>query len=149
LGAFPNLNTGEFPFSNESERYFKSGRPFLQRYLPYWLASFIERRLLILLPFMAVLIGVLQALPRMLESRIKKRFVVWYRALKALEDEIWKTKQPTRQQVSQWRDEIESIDAQASQIRVPTRYLHDVYALKQAISVVRHRISMAAGGVDG
>ncbi|MEM5342848.1 TAXI family TRAP transporter solute-binding subunit [Paraburkholderia azotifigens] len=147
LGAFPNLNTDEFPISNESERYFKSGRPFLQRYLPFWLASFIERRLLILLPFMAVLIGVVQALPRMLESRIKKRFVAGYRALKRLEDEIWKTTRPSAEQVSQWRDEIELIDEQASHIRVPTRYLHDVYALKQAISVVRHRIAMAAAGV--
>jgi TRAP transporter TAXI family solute receptor len=149
LGAFPNLNSDEFPISNESERYFKSGRPFLQRYLPFWLASFIERRLLILLPFMAVLIGVLQALPRMLESRIKKRFIVWYRELKSLEDEIWKTTQPSARQVAQWRDEIEGIDAQASQIRVPTRYLHDVYALKQAISVVRHRVSVAAAKLNG
>lgn len=47
LGAFPNLNTAELPISKESERYFKSGRPFLQRYLPFWLASFVERRLLI------------------------------------------------------------------------------------------------------
>ena len=120
----------------------------MQRYLPFWLASFIERRLLILLPFMAVLIGVVQALPRMLESRIKKRFVAGYRALKKLEDEIWKTTRPSAEQVSRWRDEIEHIDAQASQIRVPTRYLHDVYALKQAISVVRHRISTAAAGVS-
>ena len=57
LGAFPNLNTDEFPISDESARYFKSGRPFLQRYLPFWLASFVERRLLILLPFMALLLG--------------------------------------------------------------------------------------------
>ncbi|MBN3758324.1 C4-dicarboxylate ABC transporter substrate-binding protein [Paraburkholderia sp. Tr-20389] len=149
LGAFPNLNTDEFPVSNESERYFRSGRPFLQRYLPFWLASFIERRLLILVPFLAVLIGAMQALPRMLESRIKKRFVIGYRALKQLEDEIWKTPQPSAEQVSQWRNEIEQIDAQASQIRVPTRYLHDVYALKQAISVVRHRISMASAGLNG
>jgi TRAP transporter TAXI family solute receptor len=145
LGTFPNLNTDEFPVASESERYFKSGRPFLQRYLPFWLASFIERRLLILVPFMAVLIGVVQALPRMLESRFKKRFVVWYRALKLLEDEIWKTSRPSPEQVSQWRDDIEYIDAHANQIRVPTRYLQDVYALKQAISVVRQRIAMAAG----
>ncbi|ACC74578.1 TAXI family TRAP transporter solute-binding subunit [Paraburkholderia phymatum] len=149
LGAFPNLNTGEFPVSNESERYFKSGRPFLQRYLPFWLASFVERRLLILVPFLAVLIGAMQALPRMLESRIKKRFVIGYRALKRLEDEIWQTPQPSAQQVATWRDEIEHVDAQASQIRVPTRYLHDVYALKQAIGVVRHRISMAAARLNG
>ena len=32
---------------------------------------------------------------------------------------------------SQWRDEIENIDAHASQIRIPQRYLQDIYALKQ------------------
>ncbi|WP_206997082.1 TAXI family TRAP transporter solute-binding subunit [Trinickia mobilis] len=145
IGTFPNLNTEEFPISDESTRYFKSGRPFLQRYLPFWLASLIERRLLIVLPFMALLVGLLQALPRMVEARIKKRLVVWYREIKSLEDEIWRTRQPTRDQIAQWRDEIESIDAHASQIRIPQRYFQDVYALKQAIGVVRDRIFQVAG----
>ncbi len=146
-GAFPNLNTDEFPISDESTRYFKSGRPFLQRYLPFWLASFIERRLLILLPFMALLLGLLQALPRMVEARIKNRLVVWYREIKSLEDEIWRNRQPTEDQIAQWRDEIENIDAHASQIRIPQRYFQDVYALKQAIGVVRDRIFQMAGKV--
>jgi TRAP transporter TAXI family solute receptor len=145
LGAFPNLNTEEFPISDESTRYFKSGRPFLQRYLPFWLASFIERRLLILLPFMALLLGLLQALPRMAEARIKNRLVVWYREIKSLEDEIWRSKQPTPDQIAKWRDEIENIDAHASQIRIPHRYFQEVYALKQAIGVVRDRISHVSG----
>ena len=147
LGTFPNLNTEEFPVSDESTRYFRSGRPFLQRYLPFWLASFIERRLLILLPFMALLLGLLQALPRMAEARIKNRLVVWYREIKALEDEIWRNSQPTSDQIAQWRDEIEDIDAHASQIRIPQRYFQDVYALKQAIGVVRDRIFQAAAKV--
>ncbi len=147
-GEFPNLNTDEFPISDESTRYFKSGRPFLQRYLPFWLASFIERRLLILLPFMALLIGLLQALPRMAQTRIKNRLVVWYREIKSLEDEIWRSPQPTADQIAQWREEIESIDANASQIRMPQRYFQDVYALKQAIGVVRERISQAAAKVQ-
>jgi TRAP transporter TAXI family solute receptor len=140
-GAFPNLNTDEFPVSDESTRYFKSGRPFLQRYLPFWLASFVERRLLILLPFMALLLGLLQALPRIVEARIKHRLVVWYREIKSLEDEIRGNRQPALDQISRWRDEIENIDACASQIRIPQRYFQDVYALKQAIGVVRDRIS--------
>ncbi|EKZ99606.1 TAXI family TRAP transporter solute-binding subunit [Cupriavidus metallidurans] len=147
LGTFPNLNTNEFPVSEESTRFFKSGRPFLQRYLPFWLASFVERRLLILLPFMALLLGLLQALPRFAESRIKGRLVVWYREIKALEDEIWKSERPTRHQIAQWREEIEQIDAHASQIRMPQRYFQDVYALKQAIAVVRNRILHVAGTV--
>ncbi|MBN3845782.1 ABC transporter substrate-binding protein [Paraburkholderia sp. Ac-20342] len=144
IGTFPNLHTQEFPISDESIRYFKSGRPFLYRYLPFWLASLIERRLLILLPFMALLIGLIQALPRTLEARMKKRLEVWYREIKALEDEVWKNFAPTRAQIAQWRDEIESIDASASQIRIPYRYFQDVYALKQAIGIVRDRIAHAA-----
>jgi len=144
LGTFPNLNTNDFPVSEESTRFFKSGRPFLQRYLPFWLASFVERRLLILLPFMALLLGLLQALPRMAEARIKGRLVVWYREIKALEDEIWRSGQPTPHQIAQWRDEIEHIDAHASQIQIPQRYFQDVYALKQAIAIVRNRILQAA-----
>jgi TRAP transporter TAXI family solute receptor len=147
-GEFPNLDTDEFPISDESTRYFKSGRPFLQRYLPFWLASFIERRLLILLPFMALLIGLLQALPRMAQTRIKNRLVIWYREIKSLEDEIWRSPQPSPEQIAQWREEIESIDANASQIRMPQRYFQDVYALKQAIGVVRERISQAAAKVQ-
>jgi hypothetical protein len=144
VGAFPNLNTAEFPVSDESARYFKSGPPFLQRYLPFWLANFIERRLLILVPFLALLVGLLQALPRILEARIKKRLVVWYRELKSLEDEIWNTARPTSAQIDEWRDEIESIDGYAGQIRLPQRYFQDVYALKQAIAVVRNRIVQIA-----
>ncbi|WP_211450728.1 TAXI family TRAP transporter solute-binding subunit [Collimonas antrihumi] len=147
-GSFPNLNSDDFPISDESIRYFKSGRPFLQRYLPFWLASFVERRLLILLPFMALLFGLLQALPRMVEARMKNRLVVWYREIKSLEDEIWASKNPTKEQITQWRDDIESIDANASQIRIPQRYFQDVYALKQAIRVVRERIIQVAQQVE-
>jgi hypothetical protein len=87
----------------------------------------------------------LHALPRMAEARIKNRLVVWYREIKSLEDEIWETRQPTPEQIAQWRNEIENIDAHASQIRIPYRYFQDVYALKQAIGVVRDRILQAAG----
>ncbi|HEY2022435.1 TAXI family TRAP transporter solute-binding subunit [Paraburkholderia sp.] len=148
LGTFPNLRTEEFPISDESIRYFRSGRPFLYRYLPFWLASLIERRFLILLPFMALLIALAQALPRTLETRMKKRLVVWYREIKALEDEVWKNSHPTHAQIAQWKNDIESIDASATQIRIPYRYFQDVYALKQAIGIVRDRIAHVAEKMD-
>ncbi|RQH07015.1 TAXI family TRAP transporter solute-binding subunit [Paraburkholderia dinghuensis] len=149
FGTFPNLNSQEFPIADESIRYFKSGQPFLYRNLPFWLASLIERRLLILVPFAALLIGLIQALPRLLEARMKRRLVVWYREIKALEDEVWSSSDPTRSQIAQWRDEIENIDANASQIRIPYKYFEDVYALKQAIGVVRDRIALVAQRVKG
>ncbi|KAF3996230.1 TAXI family TRAP transporter solute-binding subunit [Glaciimonas immobilis] len=146
-GYFPNQNAEDFPISDETRRYFKSGRPFLQRYLPFWLANFIERRFIILLPFMALLFGLLQVIPRIYAATMRKRLVVWYREIKSLEDEIWATKNPTEDHVRQWRREIEEIDANANQINIPQQYFGDVYALKQAISVVRARITTVAATV--
>ncbi|WP_050477169.1 TAXI family TRAP transporter solute-binding subunit [Herbaspirillum rhizosphaerae] len=141
---FPNQNIEDFTISDETRRYFKSGRPFLQRYLPFWLANFIERRFTILLPFIAVLFGLIQAVPRIYEASMKKRLVVWYKEIHLLEEEIWNTKSPSEEKLAEWHQEIEEIDANANQIDIPQRYYGDVYALKQAIRVVRDRISEAA-----
>ena len=45
LKEFPNERNLDFEQSDESKRFFKTGRPFLQRYLPFWLANLIERLL--------------------------------------------------------------------------------------------------------
>lgn len=138
---FPNQNIEDFNISDETRRYFKSGRPFLQRYLPFWLANFIERRFTILLPFIAVLFGLIQAVPRIYEASMKKRLVVWYKEIHLLEEEIWNTHEPSDEKLAEWHAEIEEIDANANQIDIPQRYYGDVYALKQAIRVVRDRVS--------
>jgi len=141
---FPNQNIEDFNISDETRRYFKSGRPFLQRYLPFWLANFLERRFTILLPFVAVLFGLIQALPRVYDASMKKRLVIWYQEIHLLEEEIWNTMNPSAEKLAEWHAEIEEIDASANQIDIPQRYFRDVYALKQAIRVVRERISNAA-----
>ncbi len=61
-----------------------------------------------------------------------------------LEEEILNTISPSEEKLAEWHQEIEEIDANANQIDIPQRYYGDVYALKQAIRVVRDRISEAA-----
>ena len=141
---FPNQNVEDFTISDETRSYFKSGRPLLQRYLPFWLANFIEHRFAILLPFTALLFGLIQAVPRIYEANMKKRLVVWYKEIHLLEEEIWSTRHPSAEKIAEWHREIEEIDANANQIDIPHRYYGDVYALKQAIGVVRDRISEAS-----
>ena len=47
---FPNPQRQEFPLSDEADRFYKSGKPFLQRYLPFWVANLIDRMLVFLIP---------------------------------------------------------------------------------------------------
>src|SRR6185369_1022026 len=42
-GQFPSAQNSEFPLARDAERYYRNGPPLLQRYLPFWLANFIER----------------------------------------------------------------------------------------------------------
>lgn len=42
-GEFPAYKDRGYELSDEAQRYFKSGPPFLQRYLLFWLAVLVER----------------------------------------------------------------------------------------------------------
>jgi TRAP transporter TAXI family solute receptor len=146
-GEFPNQKVEDFPISDEATRYFKSGRPFLQAYLPFWLANFIEHRLVILVPLLALLFTLLQALPRLYGWKIQARLSRWYGEIKLLEDEVWATPQATPEQIAQWQSEIAQIAADVHGLVVPQRYFKDIYALKHAVNVVRDRIASAYDSV--
>lgn len=143
-GDFPNQRIEDFPVSDESRRYFKSGRPFLQNYLPFWLASFIEQRFVILVPAIAVLFALLQTLPRLHAFRMRHRLVRWYCDIKMLEDEILTTGTPLPEQERRWQRRIDDIDARVSHMAIGKTYLRDIYALKLAIRLVHDKIAAAA-----
>ena len=42
-GEFPGITPVDFPVSDDAERHKRFGPSFLHRYLPYWIATVIER----------------------------------------------------------------------------------------------------------
>jgi TRAP-type uncharacterized transport system substrate-binding protein len=49
-GQFPTAESIDIPLSAEAQRFYKSGRPFLQDYLPFWIATLTGRLLVVLVP---------------------------------------------------------------------------------------------------
>ena len=135
---FPNLHTDDFPVSEEARRYFRSGRPFLQNYLPFWLANFIEQRFVLLVPLLALLFALLQTVPRLLAYRVRTRLSHWYCELNALEDALRTTTAPSAEQRHYWHDQLAQLDAAVHQIDLPSRYFNQLYALKLSIQIVRN-----------
>ncbi|MCM2252054.1 MAG: ABC transporter substrate-binding protein, partial [Ramlibacter sp.] len=72
-GAFPAIEHSEYPVSREAERAIKGGQPFLQRYLPFWLANLVERMWLALGIIIAVLLPLSRIVPPLYEFRIRSR----------------------------------------------------------------------------
>lgn len=141
-GEFPAAREGDFPVSEDAQRYFKSGPPLLQRYLPFWIANLIERLLVLLVPLIAVLIPVMRIMPAFYDWRIKRRIFRWYGELKTVDAAVRAAATPEDR--AQLLARLDAIEDGVAATRVPLTYWDYVYALRGHIELVRARLQQAA-----
>jgi len=136
---FPAGRETEFPLNDEARRYFKTGPPFLRRYLPFWLANPVERMLVLLLPLFVVLVPAIKILPALMQWRVRSRVFRWYGEIKFLEAQLLNDPDPARApEILARLDEIERGVARTS---VPRAYADYSYNLRMHIDMVRNRIT--------
>ena len=87
-GQFPAPQATDLALSAEARHYYKSGRPYLQRHLPFWLAAFVERVLILLLPLLGVMVPLVRLAPSLYAWRIRRRILGLYTELRLLEQEV-------------------------------------------------------------
>ena len=131
-GDFPNARDGERELSPEAQRFYRNGTPWLQRYLPFWMANLIDRMWLALLSIVAVLIPLTRVVPPLVEMRIRSRVFRWYGRLRTIES----SSQPAATLLA----ELDEIETKVAQIQVPLSYTDELYALKSHIQFVRRRL---------
>src|SRR5206468_4889675 len=84
-GEFPAPLEHEYRISADAARYYKSGKSFAYRHLPFWLASLVDRAAVVLVPIIIVLIPGLRLVPTIYGWRIKTRIYRHYGELMSLE----------------------------------------------------------------
>jgi len=137
-GEFPSPKAQDFPLSDQAERFYKAGRPFLFDYLPFWVATFVERFILLLVPTAAVLLPLIRIMPWFYAWRNRRKFHFWYGALKNLELEVRENPQPER--TADYQTRLERIEAAVNEVHVPLGFFHEAYNLKQHIELVRGKL---------
>jgi TRAP transporter TAXI family solute receptor len=134
-GQFPTPNGVEIPLSREAERYYKTGKPFLQRYLPFWAATLVNRLIFMLLPIVALLFPLFRLVPFLYSWRIRRRIFRYYGELKLLELEA--RQKPESRTGNEWLEEIDRIERAAHRIPTPLAFANQVYTLRQHVQLVR------------
>ncbi|MGD9805123.1 MAG: TAXI family TRAP transporter solute-binding subunit [Hyphomicrobiaceae bacterium] len=138
FGEFPQAADPEVDLAPDVERYYKAGPSFLKRFLPFWLATMLERMLVLAVPVAGLIIPMARLLPLIYKWRIKRRLLYWYARLKALESQL--LADPQGGALSFQRSEIERIDSAISNIPVPLGFSEEYYNLRRAVDLVRQRI---------
>jgi TRAP-type uncharacterized transport system substrate-binding protein len=136
-GDFPNARDGERALAPEAERFYRSGVPWLQRYLPFWLANLVDRMWLAMLSIVAVLLPLSRIVPPIVELRIRSRVFRWYGQLREIEAAVH---HKPAQELLAGLDDIES---KANAVQVPLSYADELYALKSHIQLVRRQLQSA------
>ncbi|RYF43337.1 MAG: C4-dicarboxylate ABC transporter substrate-binding protein [Comamonadaceae bacterium] len=139
-GTFPTIEHSEYPISKEAERAIKGGAPFLQRYLPFWLANLIERMWLALGIIIAVLLPLSRIVPPLYAFRIRSRVFRWYAQLRDIESRI----HTDPQNAPELARELDALEETTAHINVPLSYADELYALRNNISLVRRKLPRAA-----
>jgi TRAP-type uncharacterized transport system substrate-binding protein len=141
-GEFPNPVEHEFKISPDAGRYYKSGKSFLYRKFPFWIASLANRILVAFIPMMLVLIPGLRLIPAAYKWRIQLRLYRWYRALLVLERELVREITPAkREEMNKRLDEIEKA---VKRIKVPASFADRFYGLRGHIDYVREKLAKIA-----
>lgn len=137
-GEFPSPKEVSFPSSNYAERFYKSGRPLLLDYLPFGIAAFLDRTILIMVPAAIILIPLIRSIPWLYSWRRRRKFYRWYRELKNLELELMES--PAPEDIASCHEKIDRIEASINRITIPLAFFNEVHGLQEHVDLVRGRL---------
>jgi TRAP-type uncharacterized transport system substrate-binding protein len=138
-GQFPAPLEHEYRISEDAARYYKTGKTFVYRHLPFWLASLVNRVLVIIVPLAVLLIPAMKLAPWLYRWRISQRIYRRYGELMALERAAFGNTTPEeRADLLRRLDEIEK---RVITLRLPGSFADQVYLLRQHIGFVRGRLA--------
>lgn len=147
-GEFPNWDQVDLPVSPDAIRHKRFGPSPLYKYLPFWVATFVERFVIIVLPLLVIVVPVVQQLPKVLNWRARSSIYRWYGELKLLEREV--AVRRGELPIEKWLSALDRIEHAAEQIKTPASFASESYTLREHIRLVRSAVLAKAGapGLD-
>lgn len=135
---FPAARDHDLPHSTVATRFYRSGPPLLQRYLPFWMAVLVDRLLWALVPLFAVIVPLLRLVPALHAWRMRARVYRWYGELKLIEEQARQGAEARRLQA--WLVRLDDIEQLARQRKIPLAYANELYILREHIGLVRNAL---------
>lgn len=140
--SFPSPEYLDFPISSEAERFFKHGPPFLQKFMPFWAASLIDRLKFMVLPLLALILPLIKILPPTYRWRIRSRIYRWYDELHELD--IHARKNRSKNVLAESLHKLKAMEEDVRLIEVPLSYAEELYHLRMHIDLLRKQLECEA-----
>lgn len=132
-GEFPNLaRTDAIPVSTQAVAHASHGPSLLRRYLPLWLADFLQRMLTLAVPVVAVAFPLLKLLPWLADHVFQDKIDRRYAELRRLEIESARGTRP----LQAIHADLLALAAALRRLHLPVAYVDQLYALRRNVAEV-------------
>ena len=138
-GQFPAAESIDIPLSEEAQRFYKTGRSFLQSHLPFWAATLVERVLIVFIPLSAVLYPIIRFAPQIYNWVMQSRIIRLYDEMRSIESGM--ESQGQGYNVDAIDAKLEELSQRANRLSLPTAYASSLYTLRSHINLVRSRLT--------
>ena len=145
-GEFPNTAPIDLRVSLHADNYRRYGASAFYNYLPFWVAAFLERAIILLVPMLVVLLPLLSYIPKFIRWRMRSRIYRWYGELALIERDVGSGQDLPP--IDQWLRDLDRIEHAVEGVRTPACYASEAYTLRDHIGLVRRAVLARANAAD-
>jgi hypothetical protein len=138
-GEFPAPIEHDVAISEEARRYYTSGAPFLYKRLPFWLASLVDRILIVVVPLLIVVVPLSRLIAPLYRWRVRSRIYRWYGNLMKIERDM--REELSEAQLENIDSQLAEIEASVNSLQPPLAFADQLYVLREHIALVRQQFS--------
>jgi hypothetical protein len=138
-GEFPAPLEHEFPLSADALRYYKSGKGFVYRVFPFWIASLVDRTIILLLPLLVIVVPGLKIVPAIYTWRVRDRLYRRYGELIGIERAAFESHSPEER--AKLVTKLDEFEARLINLKLPSWLANELYVLRSHIDFVRGQLA--------
>jgi uncharacterized protein len=135
---FPSAKDTDFPLSTQALNFYKSGLPIIDKYLPFWAATFVNRTLIVILPLLALLIPLTKIIPMIYVWLVKRKLFRYYGELRYLDTQLKEIKTAEDQRL--FLEKLNEIELKVINVQLPVPFSQYAYELRGHIELVRSKL---------
>jgi TRAP transporter TAXI family solute receptor len=141
-GEFPSGSYCDFAVSEDARRFYKSGQPVLQRLLPFWVASLVDRTKVMLIPLVMLMMPLLRTAPPLIRWRTRRKIYLWYSDLREIDQRL--VSGLSGPELEQELARLKEIEEKLTSVDVPLSYMDEFYHLRMHLAMLQYVIELRA-----
>ena len=130
----------DLPLSDDAERFFRSGPPVLQQFLPFWLASLVDRLKIMIIPLIMLLMPLLRVTPPLVRWQTRRKIYKWYAELRQIDQQT--IKGMSQEEAAKSLEQLQRLEQRIARVGVPLSYMEEYYNLRLHLHLVRTHVNL-------